>query len=317
MNVYMHPHFYIAPEMPCTSLDPRQLLAPTTDSFHGFVDPGRLETSPLPYQEPPSPVLHKRTLQSSLQRWSVAEERLLFQLVQQHQGLGESVCWDSLVVYFPGRTTRSLETKFNKEIRKRLQTKTLVSEAMQNMESESGDSESDELTDEPFEPLNLKSSEYPVRNSGVAYWSKEDDTLLRKLCGGDSGSKHKKWSDIALNFPGRSWRSVESRWNKHLKPKDAITRSKKCKTHHGTPLPARCKRWNGSEDNLLRDAVRQYVKEDGTTVWEDVALAIPGRSSLGVRSRWNWLMREQKAASAEVEKAAHVLTLTKNGTLSC
>ncbi|KAI8077723.1 Homeodomain-like protein [Halteromyces radiatus] len=100
-------------------------------------------------------------------------------------------------------------------------------------------------------------------------WSqKEDDLLIEAI---KKYGCH-KWSLISQSIPGRTPAQCSTRWHGALNSK----------VHKG--------RWSTEEDDILLDAVRNYLNQDAFTTnnlpWNLIAEQIPHRTGIQCQSRW-------------------------------
>jgi hypothetical protein len=96
-------------------------------------------------------------------------------------------------------------------------------------------------------------------------WTPDEDEQLRaavQLFGTDS------WNKISAFVPSRTGKQCRERWIGQLAP--SVSKDN----------------WSPDEDSTL---VRAH--EVTGNRWTSIACQLPGRSALGVKNRWNWLMR--------------------------
>jgi hypothetical protein len=111
----------------------------------------------------------------------------------------------------------------------------------------------------------MSSTSLHVRHQKKSKWTPEEDEQLRvavQLYGTDS------WGRISLRVPRRSGKQCRERWLGQLAPS----------VSKGT--------WTADEDAVL---IRNHAIAGNR--WTAIATHLPGRSSLQVKNRWNWLKR--------------------------
>jgi hypothetical protein len=115
------------------------------------------------------------------------------------------------------------------------------------------------------------------RSMHKAKWSTEEDDQLRQAIEEfGTGS----WTEVSRRVPTRTGKQCRERWTGHLAP----TVSKNT--------------WHPEEDAALCRAHQRHGNQ-----WTLIAAQIPGRSSLGVKNRWNWLARHTQFLEARVSKS--------------
>jgi hypothetical protein len=103
-----------------------------------------------------------------------------------------------------------------------------------------------------------------------AKWTSEEDDLLRSAVqahGTDS------WCKISALVPNRTGKQCRERWLGQLSP--AVSREI----------------WSAEEDAMLI-----HHQSVSGNKWALIAAEMPGRTSLHVKNRWNWLVRRQAGA---------------------
>jgi hypothetical protein len=96
-------------------------------------------------------------------------------------------------------------------------------------------------------------------------WSAEEDEQLRQaITELGTGS----WNDVSRRVPTRTGKQCRERWVGQLSP--TISREI----------------WQPSEDAALYHAHCVHGNQ-----WTIISLQMPGRSSLSIKNRWNWLLR--------------------------
>jgi hypothetical protein len=116
-------------------------------------------------------------------------------------------------------------------------------------------------------------------------WTLEEDEILRlavEANGTDS------WGKISPLVPNRTGKQCRERWLGQLSP----TVSKDV--------------WSPEEDALLIH--RQSISGNK---WAAIAAEMPGRMSLHVKNRWNWLIRHQASAEDQARSAPNALAKKK------
>ncbi|KAI3444593.1 hypothetical protein Pfo_001258 [Paulownia fortunei] len=105
-------------------------------------------------------------------------------------------------------------------------------------------------------------------------WNKEEDNLLIELVGkqgmmvGEQGKK--KWSEIAVNLPGRIGKQCRERWFNHLNPE--INKAA----------------WTKEEEMILINAHGAYGNK-----WSEIAKILPGRTENSVKNHWNCSLKKK------------------------
>ncbi|KAJ8902984.1 hypothetical protein NDN08_006301 [Rhodosorus marinus] len=99
-------------------------------------------------------------------------------------------------------------------------------------------------------------------------WRREEDLRLKELM---ESRKKLNWSELALQFPGKSGKQVRLRWVDHLSP-DIDKRP-----------------WTAEEDATL---LREHKKYGNS--WSRIAKAIPGRSDAMTKNRYYQLTRRKE-----------------------
>jgi hypothetical protein len=115
-------------------------------------------------------------------------------------------------------------------------------------------------------PSALAFHEAPLVSRKIKWSPDEDEKLISAV------SKHgiTSWSRIGALVPGRTSKQCRERWLGQLSP--GILKSD----------------WTPEEDlQLIR------VQAFHGNKWTVIAEALPGRSSLSVKNRWNWLIRHR------------------------
>jgi hypothetical protein len=127
----------------------------------------------------------------------------------------------------------------------------------------------------------------PSHSLKKSKWTPVEDGQLRKavyLFGIDS------WSKISTLVPSRTGKQCRERWIGQLAP--SVSKDV----------------WSRDEDAIL---VRMH-KVTGNR-WTTIACELPGRSSLSVKNRWNWLVRHNGIAPDAIRGASPVSLQIKSG----
>ena len=114
------------------------------------------------------------------------------------------------------------------------------------------------------------------KSTRKAKWSKEEDHQLRKAvnCHGT-----KSWKLIAGFVPGRSGKQCRERWLGQL-----------CSTLNKSE-------WSQKEDSILISSQKTHGNK-----WAVIQHHLPGRSTISIKNRWNWLLRHGDIARAAEKK---------------
>jgi hypothetical protein len=113
----------------------------------------------------------------------------------------------------------------------------------------------------PSQAWLLFGQESPRKNK----WTTAEDNQLRQAV---QSFGTNSWNQVALMVPSRNGKQCRERWLDHISPnvlKDF---------------------WLPDEDALL---LREHALTGNK--WTAIASQLPGRSALGVKNRWNWLIR--------------------------
>ncbi|EJK48182.1 hypothetical protein THAOC_33045, partial [Thalassiosira oceanica] len=123
------------------------------------------------------------------------------------------------------------------------------------------------------------------------FWTEEEDSRLKELVSG-FGSGPVKWTQLAAEMPGREAKSCQARWSCSVDP--SISRS---------PFTA----------EEIRVIVRFQADEEKAGKWAELAKVLPGRTAKQVRSRWNSLNSNLKAASEQRQSIPSANTISSPG----
>ncbi|KAF5178597.1 Myb protein [Thalictrum thalictroides] len=108
-------------------------------------------------------------------------------------------------------------------------------------------------------------------------WTAEEDSKLIRLMHKHKNSR-KLWATVSRSMDGsRLGKQCRERWNNHLKP--GIDKNKK---------------WTEDEDRAIVDGHKKYRNR-----WADIAKAIPGRTEISVKNRWNNTCKRKLSAEGK------------------
>ncbi|KAK4701127.1 hypothetical protein P7C70_g5108, partial [Phenoliferia sp. Uapishka_3] len=303
---------------PPGSMSPLPSTPPLSNDQTTEVHAPPAQTSALKV-EPHPKKLRQRV--SSSRRWSKEEEEELKRLCEGRRDLR----WGEIAAKFPGRTARSIETKYHNELKKAdgsagtttLAVQTRVTRPIDNPLPTASTSASSNYSATPTDDLRTRfpfaSAHYafqpspslapipplkPIRKGTRADWTPEEDDKLKKMC---AGRKRHSWAMISEAFPSRSDRSCETRWNKDLKGQSEMVGPTAASQVGTTPTLSQpveldanpepqLKRWTLEEDALLRSWVLR-PRDSSRVPWSEIAENFPHRSQSSLASRWQSIGR--------------------------
>ena len=126
-------------------------------------------------------------------------------------------------------------------------------------------------------PPNERSERSPY-HTPKAKWSQEEDDRLRAIVR-KYGAQN--WPKIALEMPGRNGKQCRERWITNLSPE------------------VNTADWSSLEDQKLFELHTSYGNK-----WSKIAAHMPGRTPIGVKNRWNFLLRRDTPTTSNIDTLA-------------